>query len=131
MKTVGQSAAVLRFWFIEDLPEAGQKQQDTEKLYQKAGIDPCANPGEEGCGNTAGDDGRENRPDLDATLLNTEYTGNDGGGEKEQQIHTSGCLLLHMKDHGEPKDQQTAAADTYACKKAKNCADGHKDRETF
>lgn len=112
MKTVGQSAAVLRFWFIEDLPEAGQKQQDTEKLFQKAGIDPCTDPGEEGSRNTAGDNGRENRTDLDATLFQTEETGNDGGGEKEQKIHTSGSLLLHMKDHGEPKDQQTTAADT-------------------
>ena len=98
------------FRLIEQFSEACKKEQAAEKLFQQLQVDLPAEPGAADGSQAADCDGGQHITKIDGMLPPPEHSGDQGAGEKEQQVDCPGFWVWDADHSCEPEHQQTAAA---------------------
>ena len=93
---------------------SGEEEQDAEELLQKDGVHP--EQGKKRGGQAPGEDGGEYFPEGN-TLPAAQEGGEDGPGQKEEQIDAAGLAGVHALYQGQPQNQQASAAHAHAGEK--------------
>ena len=91
---------------VEELPCSGKEKQGAEELLQKGGVYP--KQGKKRGGQAPGEDGGEYFPEGN-TLPAAQEGGEDGPGQKEEQIDAAGLAGVHALYQGQPQNQQASA----------------------
>ena len=111
---------------VEEFSCSGGEEQSTEELLQKGGVHP--EQGKKGGAEAPGEDGGENFPEGNA-LPAAQERGEDGPGQKEEQIYAPGLTGVHSLNQGQPQDQQAPAAGTQAGEESQRRRHGQRNQE--